>query len=63
MPEITKRSKWTEKTNGSFKEGELVLVLDDMTRKGSWNLGRLTELKISDDVIVRVVKMKLMLDQ
>ena len=58
LPEITKRSKWTEKTNGSFKEGELVLVLDDMTRKGSWNLGRLTELKVSDDGIVRVVKVK-----
>ena len=43
---------------GSVKTGDLVLVVDDALCRGEWKMGRISQLIISHDGLVRRVKVQ-----
>ena len=57
MPELTKRSKWTDR-NINFKVDELALLQDENLRRGKWPLARVTKVTKGDDGAVRVVEIR-----
>ena len=57
LPGLTTRKKWCIKQN-DVKVGELALLVSPDTPRGSWPLGRITEVMPGRDGHVRVVKIK-----
>ena len=57
LPTLTKRACWRQK-QPNFKEGELVLLQDDNSKRGKWPLGRITKVMPGKDDVVRVVEVR-----
>ena len=57
LPELQKRSKWQE-SRRNVKVGDLVLILDESTPRGLWPMGLVTEVIVSQDQLVRSVRVK-----
>ena len=57
LPTLTKRTRWNTKTP-NYKEGELVLLSDDDSRRYKWPLARITKLLPGRDGVVRVVELR-----
>ena len=57
LPELQKRSKWTN-VNINLAVGDLVLLVDEKTPRNLWPLARVTEVKQGKDGLVRTVKVK-----
>ena len=58
MTKLVKRNKWKEKLQERFRIGELVILIEEDMRKGTWSLGRIVEMLPGDDGIVRVVTIR-----
>ena len=58
LPSLMKRPCWRDK-RPNFKEGELVLVHDEDTKRGRWPLGRITKAMPGADNVLRVVEVKM----
>lgn len=57
LPTLQFRRKWRiEREN--FKEGDIVLVMDESTPRMNWPLGRVTEVYLGKDGLVRSVKLQ-----
>ena len=52
------RSKWNT-IRKSIKVGDVVLLVDDQTPRSSWKMARVTDVHLSDDNLVRSVKIRL----
>ena len=55
---LMERQKWL-KINRNLKINDIVLVTDENTPRSHWPLGRITEIKISEDGMVRSAEIKL----
>ena len=53
IPTLLPRQRWTKKTP-PIKIGEIVWILQDMTPRGLWPIGRITGNKPTDDDQIRV---------
>ena len=57
LPTLLKRRKWNE-TRRNLKVGDLVLLVDESFSRGKWPLGRVLDVIVSRDGLVRTVKIK-----
>ena len=57
LPILQERQKWFNH-GYQYKEGDLVLLTDQMLPRNQWSLGRITEVYPAADNIVRVVKLR-----
>jgi len=57
LPELQRRSKWHD-SRRNVKVGDVVLVCDEATPRGLWPMGVVTEIKLSQDQLVRSVRVK-----
>ena len=57
LPTLQQRGKW-QKIGPLLKIGDVVLIADDKIARPSWPLGRVIELIVSRDGLVRTVKLK-----
>jgi hypothetical protein len=57
LPTLQFRRKWTEKKD-NLKEGDVVLVMDEMTPRLEWPLGRVLRAHPGNDGLVRSVEIK-----
>ena len=57
LPTLQTRGKW-RKVVTNLKPNALVLLVDDNSPRGRWNLGRVLETYAGPDGLVRVVKVK-----
>ena len=57
IPALLPRQQWTKKTP-PVKIGEIVWILQDMTLRGLWPIGRITGNKPTDDDQTRVYTIK-----
>lgn len=57
MPTLLERKKWNE-TRRNLKVGDLVLLTDESFPRGKWPLGRVLDVVVSRDGLVRTVKVK-----
>ena len=53
---IMERSKWTHATKEKIKVGTIVLLLKENQKRHTWPLGRVMELIVGRDGLVRSVK-------
>ena len=58
VPELRRRKKWNRLCR-NFEVGDLVLVIENDTPRGQWNLGRIEETYKGSDGQVRTVKLKI----
>lgn len=49
---LQQRSKWLQEKK-NLKIGDIVLVVDPNAPRGNWNLGKITNVKVSGDGLVR----------
>ena len=56
LPMIMERSKWTHATKEKIKVGTIVLLLKENQKRHTWPLGRVMELIVGRDGLVRSVK-------
>ncbi|XP_057379661.1 uncharacterized protein LOC130701900 [Daphnia carinata] len=52
VPGLTERKKWYE-TQNNLEVGDIVIIIDAATPRGSWPLGRITEVFAGPDKVVR----------
>ena len=52
VPRLMERSKWTQQRR-NLQVGDIVLILDPATPRGNWPLGRIIDVKMGPDQIVR----------
>ncbi|MCP3679961.1 MAG: transposase family protein, partial [Gammaproteobacteria bacterium] len=57
LPELQKRQKWL-KEQRNLEEGDLVLLVEEVTPRYLWPMGIVEEVKLGRDGLVRVVKVK-----
>ena len=57
IPELQKRNKW-DKLEENLKIGDLVLITEENTPRGLWPLGRIVDVKLGRDQMVRSVMIK-----
>jgi hypothetical protein len=57
LPALVQRAKWTQDVP-NLKVGDLVIVVDYSTPRGTWPLGRIIEVYRGSDKIVRSVDVK-----
>ena len=57
LVELQKRQKWLKETP-NFRIGDLVLILDENTDRGSWPMGLVVETSLGRDGLVRSAKIK-----
>ena len=57
LPSLTVRSKWTQ-IQRNHMAGDLVLLVDENLPRGQWHLGRVVDVKTSNDGYVRTVTVK-----
>lgn len=57
LPLLQERQKWT-KTKRNLQHGDIVLVIDPASPRGSWGLGRVLEVYPDYKGLVRAVKIK-----
>ncbi|XP_063720246.1 uncharacterized protein LOC134846785 [Symsagittifera roscoffensis] len=58
LPTLLPRQRWTKKTP-PIKIGKIVWILQDMTPRGLWPIGRITRNKPTDDDQIRVYFVKI----
>jgi hypothetical protein len=52
LPELQRRQKWLEPRR-NISVGDIVLVADDLNMRNRWPLGRVTEVEVGHDGLVR----------
>ncbi len=57
LPYLQERQKWNSK-EPNLKVDDLVLVMDENYPRGQWPVGRVVEMKVSEDGLVRAVNVK-----
>ena len=57
LPELQRRQKWV-KDEPNLNVGDLVLLLDENSPRGSWSLGLVKEISVGRDGLVRSVRVK-----
>jgi hypothetical protein len=57
LPYLQERQKWNSK-EPHLKVDDLVLVMDENDLRGQWPVGRVVEMKVSEDGLVRAVNVK-----
>lgn len=57
LPELQRRQKWMSEVR-SVQIGDLVLIKSEVTPRGVWPMGLVTEIKHSSDGLVRTVTVK-----
>lgn len=57
LPTLQERRKWNE-TRRNLKVGDLVLLTDESFPRGKWPLGRVLEVVVSRDGLIRTAKVK-----
>ena len=58
LPTLQRRTKW-QKDGIVISVGDLVLVAEDNTQPLHWDMGRVKEVYLDNDGIVRVARVKL----
>ena len=59
LPELLKQQKWVKlKDEPNLNVGDLVLLLDENSPRGSWLLGLVKEITVGRDGLVRSVRIK-----
>ena len=58
LQNLTRRHKW-KKVSPCISVDDVVLVRDKSTKRNQWPLGRVTELRLSDDGLVRSVTLQI----
>ena len=58
LPTLTTRPKGWRSRTMNYKEGDLVLVHDEETKRGQWPLARVVKAIPSDDGVVRVAEVR-----
>ena len=59
LPQWNQRSKWSKEHVRNLKEGELVWLVDDSVKRCENKLGRIIELFIGNDGVVRAARVKM----
>ena len=62
LPNLQIRQKWNKECR-NFKKDDIVLVMDETMPRGTWPLGRVMEVKMGRDGLVRTVLVKTMKSQ
>ena len=57
LPELQRRQNWV-KDEPNLNVGDLVLLLDENSHRGSWPLGLVKEIYVGRDGLVRSVRVK-----
>lgn len=57
LPSLQQRTKW-QTTRANLKQGDVVMVLDERHVRGSWPLGRILEVQLAPDGLVRSALVK-----
>ena len=57
LPELQRRQKWV-KDEPNLNVGDLVLLFDENSPRGSWPLGLVKEISVGRDGLVRSVRVK-----
>ena len=57
LPELQRRQKWLQ-TKPNIKSGDLVLIADESSLRGSWPLGLVEETKVGGDGLVRSARIR-----
>ena len=57
LPELQRRQKWV-KYEPNLTVGDLVLLLDENSPRGSWPLGLVKDISVVRDGLVRSVRVK-----
>jgi transposase InsO family protein len=57
LPSLQQRTKW-QTTRANLKQGDVVMVLDEHHVRGSWPLGRILEVQLAPDGLVRSALVK-----
>ena len=57
LPPLTLRSKWTAQKE-QINISDLVLINEDNVKRGQWPLGRVVEVHLAEDGVVRVVTVR-----
>ena len=57
LPELQRRQKW-HKEHRNLKVGDLVLLTEEITPRFLWPMGKVVEVKLGRDGLVRVVRVK-----
>ena len=59
LPELLKQQKWVKlKNEPNLNVGDLVLLLDENSPRGSWLFGLVKEITVGRDGLVRSVRVK-----
>ena len=59
LPQWNQRSKWSKEHVRNLKEGELVWLVDDSTKRCGYKLGRILETITGNDGVVRSARVKM----
>ena len=58
LQNLQKRSKWND-VRRNLKVDDIVLLMDEGSHRSFWKLGRVVEVRVSDDGLVRSAMVKL----
>ena len=57
LPTLTRRTKWTTQAK-PLRVGDLVMLQEDNTKRGSWPLGRIENVYPGSDGVIRIVDVR-----